>query len=140
MQVVKSRRDGALAWLAGGIPYVQFLGIGFDRRGDELTAYLPTAEIMGGEPIVSDSPDTGFVSLPDRITGRCRSTDDFTWLEVAVDRTGLPGAPDLTEGRDPAWGLHNADVSIALGDLVDLVAAQSAAWVERGGVASASIG
>lgn len=109
-------------------------------RGDELTAYLPTAQIMGGEPMVSDSPDTGFVSLPGRVTGRCRSTDDFSWLDVAVDRSGLPEAPSLTEGRDPAWGLHTADVSIALGDLVDLVAAQSAAWAERGGAASTPIG
>jgi acyl-coenzyme A thioesterase PaaI-like protein len=52
VQVVKSRRDGALAWLAGGIPYVQFLGIGFDRRGDELTAILPYADKLIGNPSI----------------------------------------------------------------------------------------
>ena len=52
VQVVKSRRDGALAWLAGGIPYVQFLGIGFDRRGDELTGLLPYADKLIGNPML----------------------------------------------------------------------------------------
>ena len=37
----KSRRDAALAWLTGGVPYLGFLGIVFDRRGDEVTAILP---------------------------------------------------------------------------------------------------
>ena len=41
VHVVKSRREAALQWLTGGVPYVQFLGIRFDRRGDELTAVLP---------------------------------------------------------------------------------------------------
>ena len=109
-------------------------------RGEDLTAYLPTAEIMGGEPIVSDSPDTGFISLPDRITGRCRSTEDFGWLDVSIDRAGIAGLPQIGASLGSSWGLHTGDISLALGDLVDLVAAQSAAWVERGGVASASIG
>jgi hypothetical protein len=103
------------------------------ERGDALTAYLPTAEIMGGEPKASDAPETGFVALPGRVSGECRSTDQFTWLDVSIDRDGLAGLPGLDTGADSAWGLHRADVSLALGDLVDLVAAQSAAWLERGG-------
>ena len=35
VQVIKTRRDAALAALVGGVPYIQFLGIQFDRRGDE---------------------------------------------------------------------------------------------------------
>jgi hypothetical protein len=38
---IKSRRDSALAALVGGVPYLAWLGIRFDRRGDELTAILP---------------------------------------------------------------------------------------------------
>ena len=37
VQVVKQRRDDALNALVAGVPYIQFLGISFDRRGDELT-------------------------------------------------------------------------------------------------------
>jgi hypothetical protein len=100
---------------------------------DELSAYLPTAVIMGSAPRLADAPDTGFVTIPGRVSGECRSTQDFTWLDVDVDVSGIPGAPQLPKDADPAWGLHSADVSLALGDLVDLVAAESAAWTQRGG-------
>ena len=50
VQVIKQRRDAALRALVNGVPYIQFLGIGFDRRGDELTAVLPFAEKLIGNP------------------------------------------------------------------------------------------
>ena len=50
VQVVKSRRDAALNWLTGGVPYIGFLGVRFDRRGDELTAILPYREMLIGNP------------------------------------------------------------------------------------------
>lgn len=52
VQVVKERRDNALNALVGGIPYVSFLGIQFDRRGDELTAVLPFDEKLIGNPFL----------------------------------------------------------------------------------------
>ncbi len=50
VQVVKSRRDAALAWLVKAVPYIGFLGVQFDRRGDELTAVLPFREMLIGNP------------------------------------------------------------------------------------------
>lgn len=50
VQVIKKRRDAALEHLVGHIPYVRFLGIRFDRRGDELTAILPFKEDLIGNP------------------------------------------------------------------------------------------
>jgi len=41
VQAVKQRRDRALTALVQGVPYIRFLGVAFDRRGDELTAVLP---------------------------------------------------------------------------------------------------
>ncbi|MDG1281249.1 MAG: PaaI family thioesterase [Pseudorhodobacter sp.] len=52
VQVVKQRRDAALRGLVDGVPYIQFLGIQFDRRGDELTAVLPFDEKLIGNPIL----------------------------------------------------------------------------------------
>ena len=52
VHVVKSRREAALQWLTGGVPYVQFLGIRFDRRGDELTAVLPFDDKLIGNPML----------------------------------------------------------------------------------------
>ena len=50
VQVVKQRRDAALRGLLSGVPYISYLGIEFDRRGDELTAILPFQEKLVGNP------------------------------------------------------------------------------------------
>ncbi|HSG55417.1 MAG TPA: PaaI family thioesterase [Paracoccaceae bacterium] len=52
VQVVKQRRDAALNALVHGVPYIQFLGIEFDRRGDELTAILPFDDKLIGNPLL----------------------------------------------------------------------------------------
>lgn len=52
VQVVKQRRDAALRALVTGVPYIQYLGIQFDRRGDELTAILPFDEKLIGNPVL----------------------------------------------------------------------------------------
>ena len=52
VQVVKERRDKALQSLVDGIPFIGFLGIRFDRRGDELTAVLPYQEMLIGNPML----------------------------------------------------------------------------------------
>ena len=50
VQVVKQRRDAALRALVEGVPYIQFMGISFDRRGDELTALMRFDEKLIGNP------------------------------------------------------------------------------------------
>ncbi|WP_299201848.1 PaaI family thioesterase [uncultured Tateyamaria sp.] len=52
VQVVKQRRDAALSALVGGVPYIQYLGLTFDRRGDELTGVLPFDEKLIGNPLL----------------------------------------------------------------------------------------
>jgi acyl-coenzyme A thioesterase PaaI-like protein len=52
VQVVKQRRDAMLEALAGGVPFIQFLGIEFERRGDELTAILPFSDKIIGNPML----------------------------------------------------------------------------------------
>ena len=52
VQIVKQRRDDALASLVHGVPYIKWLGIEFDRRGDELTAILPFADKLIGNPFL----------------------------------------------------------------------------------------
>ena len=52
VQVIKQRRDAALQALVGGVPYIRFLGIQFDRRGDELTAILPYDDKLIGNPVL----------------------------------------------------------------------------------------
>ena len=52
VQVVKQRRDRALSALVEGVPYINFLGIAFERRGDELTALLRFDEKLIGNPML----------------------------------------------------------------------------------------
>ena len=52
VQIVKQRRDVALRALVSGIPYIQYLGMKFDRRGDELTGVLPFDEKLIGNPLL----------------------------------------------------------------------------------------
>jgi len=52
VQVVKQRRDAALNALVHRVPYINYLGIEFDRRGDELTAVIPFREDLIGNPML----------------------------------------------------------------------------------------
>lgn len=52
VQVIKQRRDAALNSLVHGVPYISFLGVTFDRRGDELTAVLPFDEKLIGNQML----------------------------------------------------------------------------------------
>ncbi|MEL6204199.1 MAG: PaaI family thioesterase [Pseudomonadota bacterium] len=52
VKVVKERRDQALERLVGAVPYVQLLGISFQRNGDELTAVLKFGDHLIGNPIL----------------------------------------------------------------------------------------
>lgn len=52
VQVVKQRRDAVLHSLVSGVPYIQYLGIQFERRGDELTAVLPFRSDLIGNPLL----------------------------------------------------------------------------------------
>jgi Protein of unknown function (DUF3089) len=72
-------------------------------------------------------PTTTFVSYPNAYSAVCKLDGDAAWLEVT--RINPHGAAPVlvgTEGR--TWGLHDFDVSLPAGDLLDLVRAQSAAF------------
>ena len=52
LQQIKLRRDNALRLLVEGVPYIRWMGIRFDRRGDELTATMPFDEKLIGNPFL----------------------------------------------------------------------------------------
>ena len=52
LQQIKLRRDNALRLLVEGVPYIRWMGIRFDRRGDELTAVMPFDEKLIGNPFL----------------------------------------------------------------------------------------
>jgi len=110
VQVIKQRRDAALDRLITNVPYIQFLGVQFDRRGDELTVVLPFSEQNIGNPALPaihggvtasfleiaaiielswssiwDEMEDGETALPARF--KLPKTIDFT---VDYLRSGLP--------------------------------------------------
>ncbi|HEY1751332.1 MAG TPA: DUF3089 domain-containing protein [Caulobacteraceae bacterium] len=83
--------------------------------------------------------DTPFVSVPGLITARCVRTGPFHYLAIhlnadpASPRTSdIPG--DIVVGgyvlKD--WGLHLIDANLFMGNLVDIVGEEGAAWKARG--------
>lgn len=80
-----------------------------------LRPYLPADELGAGRQ--------GFVGYPGALRAECRKRAGVSWLDV----TGTtPQARQLlrTASTQPVWGLHRADVTLALGDLVALVRTQ----------------
>jgi len=106
VQVIKERRDRALKTLVGGIPYVGFLGIRFDRRGDELTAVLPFDDKLIGNPFLP-AIHGGVTSAFLEITAMIELSWSILWEEMEqgtldprkLDADHLPRLPktiDLT--------------------------------------------
>lgn len=112
VQVVKQRRDEALKRLTEAVPYIQFLGVSFDRRGDELTGNLTYRETLIGNPLLPalhggvtaaflevtaavslswsyiwDDLESGALDLEQHPLPRLPKTVDFT---VDYLRSGLP--------------------------------------------------
>lgn len=52
LQIIKERRDGALKALVDSVPYIDFMGVSFDRRGDELTAVMQFDPKIIGNPVL----------------------------------------------------------------------------------------
>ncbi len=67
---------------------------------------------------------TAWYSYPDTYRARCSTAGGADVLRISA----LGGAPVFKASPDPGWGLHLVDANIALGELVDLVRTQAAAW------------
>lgn len=100
VQVVKQRRDGALRRLVEGVPYITFLGIQFDRRGDELTALMPYREELIGNPLLP-ALHGGATAAFLEITAIIELSWSLLWEEMesgqldpaAIDGAHLPRLP-----------------------------------------------
>ena len=67
---------------------------------------------------------TAWRAFPGSYRARCSSAGGANVLQVSP----VGGAPGLSASPTPEWGLHLVDANIALGDQVELVRAQAAAW------------
>ncbi|MFI5258459.1 MAG: DUF3089 domain-containing protein [Candidatus Limnocylindrales bacterium] len=95
-----------------------------------LEPYFPTAglSLFLGSHAPALTASTPFVTYPNEFSAECKSAGGANWLQI--DRTGGTSdvRPGLSIAEAPTWGLHVVDVNIALGNLVDLVRSESAAY------------
>lgn len=80
--------------------------------------------------------ETPFVAFPGLLSGRCINRDGASYLAITVNadparpRPGGPGRHIVTDlNVRPEWGLHAVDMHLAMGNLVNIVSSQSAAWL-----------
>ena len=97
VQVVKERRDRALRLLVEGVPYTRFMGIEFDRRGDELTALMHYDEKLIGNPFLPALHGGAIASFLE-VTAIVGLSWQSLWDEI---ETGRVAVEDLTPETMP---------------------------------------
>ena len=91
-------------------------------------------EWVKGKP----NPATPFVSVPGLLSATCVEKNGFSYLEVHV--AGNPADPrlddiagDVMAGGvvNASWGLHLIDANLAMGNLVDIVGAETRTYLAK---------
>jgi hypothetical protein len=111
-----------------------------DRR--EFTAICTNPAALGGgsaaldtfflssdqkPPVPVTTPWTEYRSL---FAGTCRHYDASTWFQVTRTPAMRKSAPDINASSSPEWGLHIFDMALPLGNLVDDIATEEAAYAQ----------
>jgi hypothetical protein len=96
-----------------------------------LLPYFPTARFPGilGAVLLQLPPiPTPWVAYPGLYTAHCESSGGATWLQVDTTNVAGDQRPVVSQTLGHTWGLHLHDVNLALGNFVDLVRQQAAAF------------
>lgn len=111
-----------------------------------LHAYLFTGPAISGQEAPKTvwvkgkpNPTTPFVSVPGLLSAQCVDKNGFSYLEVHTNANPADPRTDEIEGDvmifgKPAadWGLHLIDANLTMGNLVEVVGAESRAWRAKG--------
>ena len=101
-------------------------------------ACVNPAAIGGGLGVTADlvpyfpaSPpvSTPWVTYPGLYSAACSSAGGATWLQVS--KLTVAGRPVVSESLGAMWGYHLDDINLALGNLVDDVSAEEAAYTSQ---------
>ncbi|HEX5268291.1 MAG TPA: DUF3089 domain-containing protein [Acidimicrobiales bacterium] len=80
------------------------------------------------DPYFPSGASAPWTTDPGLYQARCTSANGATWLQVTAPVTPGDHRPVVGQTLGPLWGLHQVDVNIALGDLVNLVQRESGAY------------
>jgi acyl-coenzyme A thioesterase PaaI-like protein len=97
VHVLKARRDEALAKLVDSAPYHQFLGVSFQRLGDELTGRLTYSDMLIGNPAIP-ALHGGVTGAFLEITAIVQLAWDAAW---EIMESGPEGAARIAAGDFP---------------------------------------
>ena len=114
-----------------------------------LNSYFPVAATPGvidalivkrvdgpyADPTSAPPITTPFYAMPDFISGQCvLDKNGISYLEATAHPDPLDPRADDFNGEFvifPGWGLHLVDMTLPMGDLVDLGSAQAEAWLQE---------
>jgi hypothetical protein len=127
-QVAACANPAALG--GGSAPLHAYLG-----NGPAISGQTSKMTWVKGKP----NPTTPFISVPGLLTGQCVDKNGFSYLEVHVNAVPADPRTDTIEGDvvgadgkiSEDWGLHLIDANLVMGDLVDVVGAESKAWLAK---------
>jgi len=107
-------------------------------------AYMSNTQIASSGAAVKEwvkgkpNPETPFISAPGLLTGQCVEKNGFSYLEVHVNADPADPRTDEITGDvvqngqvNAAWGLHLIDANLAMGNLLDVVGAERAAYLAK---------
>ena len=135
-------RAGMAAACVNPAALVRGVGVGGDAP---LHAYwnsgvnTVTGDSAAPQPWVKGGPavTTAFVSTPGLVSGKCVTDEHGSYLAVSTHPGGGKRVDAITGDVITAgvvqanWGLHLIDANLEMGDIVDLVGAQEAAYLAK---------
>jgi len=113
--------------------------------GTELRSYIPVRSNLLGQSVSQEAwtkmatqVDTPFVQLPGLVGAKCVNDGQASYLAVSLQ----PGPQDARPADIPGdivsggkildnWGFHLNDLNLAMGNLLDIVRAQSVAYLSK---------
>jgi hypothetical protein len=98
--------------------------VGFSSAPASLQPYFLHATTS----VPGTTVDTPWVSFPGLYKAQCVSKGGATWLQVTPTAIAGDSRPTVTASLGPDWGYHVDDVNLALGNLVNDVKQEEAAY------------
>jgi hypothetical protein len=96
-----------------------------------LQFYMPTTPFPGvlGTYLIKPPASTPWVSYPGLYSSECESANGINWLQINVNNIPGDPRPKVVESIGPTWGLHLYDYALTIGNLIEIVQKQTAAYL-----------
>jgi hypothetical protein len=101
------------------------------QAGDTLESYFPTSSSPAEKALfwwpAFVERATPWVTYPGLYSARCMNAGGAQWLQITVHQ-GSVVRPTVQQPIGPSWGLHLDDINLSIGDLIQLVQRETAAY------------